>query len=68
MRPARLQAVGRANPLGYEVDAPRGLPLGTPARLGPDLAVLTGAAALGSWPPPPRSAGSPGDRPDTART
>ncbi|MEZ7003020.1 ABC transporter permease [Streptomyces sp. AD55] len=45
--PGWLQAVSRVNPLSYEVDALRGLLLGTPARLGPDFAVLTGAAALG---------------------
>jgi ABC-2 type transport system permease protein len=45
--PGWLQAVSRVNPLSYEVDALRGLLLGTPARLGPDFGVLVVAAALG---------------------
>ncbi|WP_073949942.1 ABC transporter permease [Streptomyces kebangsaanensis] len=45
--PAWLQAVSRANPLSYQVDALRGLLLGTPAHLAADFAVLTVAAALG---------------------
>jgi ABC-2 type transport system permease protein len=35
------------NPLSYEVDALRGLLLGTPSHLGTDFAVLLVAAALG---------------------
>ncbi|MFE9172299.1 ABC transporter permease [Streptomyces kebangsaanensis] len=45
--PAWLQAVSRANPLSYQVDALRGLLLGTPAHLAADFAVLAVAAALG---------------------
>ncbi|MEV0483709.1 ABC transporter permease [Streptomyces sp. NPDC050508] len=45
--PGWLQAVSKANPLSYEVDALRGLLLGTPAHLGTDFAVLLVAAALG---------------------
>ncbi|MFI5967552.1 ABC transporter permease [Streptomyces asoensis] len=45
--PGWLQAVSKANPLSYEVDALRGLLLGTPAHLALDLGVLVVAAALG---------------------
>ncbi|MFD5573139.1 ABC transporter permease [Streptomyces cadmiisoli] len=45
--PDWLQVVSRINPLSYQVDALRGLLLGTPAHLGPDFAVLAVAAALG---------------------
>ncbi|CAM5288504.1 ABC transporter permease [Streptomyces aurantiogriseus] len=45
--PGWLQAVSRVNPLSYEVDALRGLLLGTPAHLALDFAVLIVAAALG---------------------
>ncbi|MEW2297439.1 ABC transporter permease [Streptomyces sp. NPDC006743] len=45
--PGWLQAVSKANPLSYQVDALRGLLLGTPAHLAPDFAVLVGAAAAG---------------------
>jgi ABC-2 type transport system permease protein len=45
--PGWLQAVSRANPLSYEVDALRGLLLGTPHHLACDFAVLLVAAALG---------------------
>jgi ABC-2 type transport system permease protein len=47
LMPGWLQAVSRANPLSYQVDALRGLLLGTPAHLAADFAVLVGAAALG---------------------
>ncbi|MEV0202184.1 ABC transporter permease [Nonomuraea sp. NPDC050691] len=47
LMPAWLQAVNRVNPLGYEVDALRGLLLGTPAHLGLDVAVLVVALAVG---------------------
>jgi ABC-2 type transport system permease protein len=47
LMPAWLQAVSKVNPLSYEVDALRGLLLGTPARLGLDFAVLAGAAVAG---------------------
>ncbi|MFD9636864.1 ABC transporter permease [Streptomyces violascens] len=45
--PGWLQAVSKANPLSYQVDALRGLLLGTPTRLGLDYGVLLLAAALG---------------------
>ncbi|KOV97889.1 multidrug ABC transporter permease [Streptomyces sp. NRRL B-1140] len=45
--PGWLQAVSTANPLSYEVDALRGLLLGTPHHLASDFAVLLVAAALG---------------------
>lgn len=45
--PGWLQAVSKANPLSYEVDALRGLLLGTPHHLASDFAVLFVAAALG---------------------
>ncbi|MEV8540686.1 ABC transporter permease [Streptomyces sp. NPDC051572] len=45
--PGWLQAVSKVNPLSYEVDALRGLLLGTPAHVGTDFAVLLVAAALG---------------------
>ncbi|MFF8595132.1 ABC transporter permease [Streptomyces sp. NPDC015220] len=45
--PGWLQAVSRVNPLSYQVDALRGLLLGTPAHLAADFAVLAVAAALG---------------------
>ncbi|GGU47602.1 transport permease protein [Streptomyces albospinus] len=45
--PGWLQAVSKGNPLSYQVDALRGLLLGTPSHLGLDFAVLTGAAVLG---------------------
>ncbi|MYR62923.1 ABC transporter permease, partial [Streptomyces sp. SID625] len=45
--PGWLQAVSRVNPLSYQVDALRGLLLGTPAHLGLDFAVLVLAAAAG---------------------
>ncbi|WP_042393188.1 ABC transporter permease [Streptacidiphilus carbonis] len=44
--PGWLQAVSKANPLSYQVDALRGLLLGSPAHLGTDIAVLVVAAAL----------------------
>jgi ABC-2 type transport system permease protein len=45
--PGWLQAVSKANPLSYQVDALRGLLLGSPAHLGTDIAVLAFAAVLG---------------------
>ncbi|GGT82584.1 ABC transporter permease [Streptomyces coeruleorubidus] len=45
--PGWLQAVSKATPLSYEVDALRGLLLGTPHHLASDFAVLLVAAALG---------------------
>ncbi|QHA02827.1 ABC transporter permease [Streptomyces broussonetiae] len=45
--PGWLQAVSKVNPLSYQVDALRGLLLGTPSHLAPDFVVLAVAAALG---------------------
>ncbi|WP_037679738.1 ABC transporter permease [Streptomyces griseus] len=45
--PGWLQAVSKVNPLSHQVDALRGLLLGTPADLPADFAVLAVAAALG---------------------
>jgi ABC-2 type transport system permease protein len=45
--PGWLQAVSKANPLSYQVDALRGLLLDSPAHLGTDIAVLVVAALLG---------------------
>ncbi|GAA0643379.1 ABC transporter permease [Kutzneria viridogrisea] len=47
LMPGWLQVINHVNPLSYEVDALRGLLIGTPATLPLDLAVLVGAAALG---------------------
>jgi ABC-2 type transport system permease protein len=38
--PTWLQVISKCNPLSYQVDALRGLLIGTPARLGLDLIVL----------------------------
>lgn len=45
--PGWLQALARINPLSYEVEALRGLLIGTPMRLPLDLAVLAAAALAG---------------------
>ena len=45
--PGLLQAVSKVNPLSCQVDALRGLLLGTPAHLALDYGVLLVAAALG---------------------
>jgi ABC-2 type transport system permease protein len=45
--PGWLRALNRVNPLSYEVEALRGLLVGTPARLPLDFAVTTGWAVLG---------------------
>lgn len=45
--PGWLRAISTVNPLSHQVDALRGLLLGTPAHLGQDFAILTLAAALG---------------------
>jgi ABC-2 type transport system permease protein len=45
--PGWLQVLNHANPLSYEVDALRGLLIGTPARLLLDFTVLIGAAVAG---------------------
>jgi len=47
--PGWLQVISRINPLSYQVDALRGLLLGTPAHLALDFGVLAVAAALGIW-------------------
>ncbi|MCX4548117.1 ABC transporter permease [Streptomyces sp. NBC_01387] len=44
--PGWLQAVSKFNPLSYQVDALRGLLLGTPSHLGLDFGVLAGAALV----------------------
>jgi ABC-2 type transport system permease protein len=46
LMPGWLQVINRVNPLGYEVDALRGLLIGTPAALGTDFLVLVLAAAF----------------------
>jgi ABC-2 type transport system permease protein len=45
--PGWLQVISKINPLSYEVDALRGLLIGTPAHLGLDAIVLVGATILG---------------------
>jgi ABC-2 type transport system permease protein len=45
--PAWLKAISLVNPLTYEVDALRGLLIGTPSHLPLDLAVLTVAVVVG---------------------
>jgi ABC-2 type transport system permease protein len=45
--PGWLQVISKCNPLSYEVDALRGLLIGTQAHLGLDLAVLVIATVLG---------------------
>lgn len=45
--PGWLQVISSVNPLKYEIDALRGLLIGTPSQLGLDLAVLIGACAAG---------------------
>jgi ABC-2 type transport system permease protein len=47
LMPGWLRAVSLVNPLSYEVDALRGLLLGTPAHLLADFAVLAGSAVAG---------------------
>ena len=47
LMPAWLQAVAKVNPLSYEVDALRGLLIGTPAHLALDVTVLAGSAVAG---------------------
>jgi ABC-2 type transport system permease protein len=43
--PGWLQVLNHVNPLSYEVEALRGLPIGTPARLGLEFGVATAFAA-----------------------
>jgi ABC-2 type transport system permease protein len=45
--PGWLRVLSRVNPLSYEVDALRGLMIGTPAHVVLDLAVLVGCAVVG---------------------
>ena len=45
--PAWLQVLSAVNPLSYEVDALRGLLIGTPAHLALDFVVLLVAVAIG---------------------
>ena len=47
LMPGLLQALSAVNPLSYEVDALRSLLIGTPGRLGLDVAVLLLATTLG---------------------
>jgi ABC-2 type transport system permease protein len=47
LMPAWLQAISKVNPLSYEVDALRGLLLGTPSHLLLDFGVLVAAAIVG---------------------
>lgn len=47
LMPGWLQAVSKVNPLSYEVDALRGLLLGTPSHLWLDFGVLCLAALVG---------------------
>lgn len=49
----RLQAVSKANPLSYQVDALRGLLLGTSAHLAPDFVVRRGRRRRGLRAPRP---------------
>jgi ABC-2 type transport system permease protein len=46
LMPGWLQVINKINPLGYEVDALRGLLIGTPADLGLDFGVLIVAAGV----------------------
>ena len=46
LMPGWLQWINKVNPLSYEVDALRGLLIGTPARLGLDAVVLVVAAVV----------------------
>jgi ABC-2 type transport system permease protein len=45
--PGWLQAISKCNPLSYEVDALRGLLIGTPAHVGLDFTVLAVATVVG---------------------
>jgi ABC-2 type transport system permease protein len=44
--PAPLQYISEGNPMSYQVDALRGLLVGTPCNLPLDLGVLLGALAV----------------------
>jgi len=45
--PGWLHGLSVVNPLSYEVDALRGLLVGSPSHLGLDLGVLAGAVVIG---------------------
>jgi ABC-2 type transport system permease protein len=45
--PGWLQVLSKVNPLSYEVDALRGVLLGSPAHLGTDFLVLVIAVVVG---------------------
>ena len=47
LMPAWLRAISHVNPLSYEVDALRGLLLGTPSHIAIDFGVLALAAVVG---------------------
>jgi ABC-2 type transport system permease protein len=47
LMPGWLQVINHLNPLSYQVEALRGLLIGTPARLALDFGVLAGATAVG---------------------
>lgn len=47
LMPGWLRALNHVNPLSYQVEALRGLLIGTPARYWLDFAVLVGSAAVG---------------------
>lgn len=47
LMPGWLQAVSRVNPLSHQVDALRGLLIGTPSHLPLDFAVLAAATVAG---------------------
>ena len=49
LMPGWLQVINHVNPLSYEVEALRGLLIGTHARLLLDFGVLVGACALAIW-------------------
>ena len=46
LMPHWLKVLSHINPLSYQVEALRGLLIGTPARLGLDFGVLIGALAI----------------------
>jgi ABC-2 type transport system permease protein len=47
LMPSWLKVLSHVNPLSYQVDALRGLLIGTPAHLGLDFGVLAAATAAG---------------------
>jgi ABC-2 type transport system permease protein len=46
LMPGWLRVFSHVNPLSYQVDALRGLLIGTPANIGLDFGVLAGATAV----------------------